>query len=279
MRQTPPPDGIPQAMRVPSQGPGGGRGHEEGHRHACPRSGNRQGPGLRHGAGRHGFASPPPLADSAGRAAGGADLLRRRDGESLLPTASALAKAGRLRTPKPLANDGCSLPIRSIGRAWTPYGPADPADDPASGPHAPEEAGGQSRAKSRRSPDEPPEAHRKADNVTRSRPPDCQTAEIHDRIMRSCARTGGACRSFMNRCPALGRPGSAVRACRKRRKGHERPTVAWRIKAAAGGGKGKGPVPADRPPVIFLFRRLTPSARAPCRSRKLSGGPWSSGSP
>lgn len=38
-----------------------------------------------------------------------------------------------------------------------------------------------------------------------SRDPDRQTAEIQIGIIRGCARTGGARRSFVNRCSALGR--------------------------------------------------------------------------
>ncbi len=37
-----------------------------------------------------------------------------------------------------------------------------------------------------------------------SRDPGRRAAEIHIRVIRGCARTDGACRSFMNRFNALG---------------------------------------------------------------------------
>ncbi len=35
---------------------------------------------------------------------------------------------------------------------------------------------------------------------------DRQMAEVHIRVIRGCARTNGACRSFLNRFTALGIP-------------------------------------------------------------------------
>lgn len=77
------------------------------------------------------------------------------------------------------------IPIRRNGRAWHEDCPArscakrDPALNSAPRQDSLEEVGGLPCPKSGRGPDEPPEALRSADHLSRSRPPDRRNPDKH----------------------------------------------------------------------------------------------------